>query len=83
MWLKATSVYLVSAAGFDVIFQVRSLVTVPSTCKSNRYVRKDADLIWLRDPVPHFRDQFLTKSFANSDFLFMDDGARTPRFTVC
>lgn len=62
MWLKATSVYLVSAAGFDVIFQ-------------------DADLVWLRDPVPHFKEQFLTKSFSNSDFLFMDDGARTPRFT--
>ena len=36
MWLKATSVYLVSAAGFDVIFQVRYLVTVPVTVMCER-----------------------------------------------
>ena len=35
---------------------------------------QDADLVWLKDPVPHL--QSVVK-----DVAFMDDGARTPRFT--
>jgi len=55
MWLKTTSVYVASAAGFNVLFQ-------------------DADLVWIRDPLP-----LLLRS--GHDIAFMDDGARTPRFT--
>lgn len=55
MWLKATSVYVASAAGFNVLFQ-------------------DADLIWITDPIPLLQSQL-------EDISFMDDGARTPRFT--
>jgi hypothetical protein len=55
MWLKTTSVYIASKAGFDVIFQ-------------------DADLVWIKDPIPHLRSQ-------KADIAFMDDGARTTRFT--
>lgn len=36
---------------------------------------QDADLVWIRDPVP-----FLT-SLSKYDMIFMDDGARTPRFS--
>lgn len=35
---------------------------------------QDADLVWLKDPVPHLKK-------AVRDVAFMDDGARTPRFT--
>ena len=35
---------------------------------------QDADLVWLKDPVPHLKQ-------AVQDVAFMDDGARTPRFT--
>lgn len=35
---------------------------------------QDADLVWLKDPVPHLER-------AVRDVAFMDDGARTPRFT--
>lgn len=55
MWLKVTSVYLTSAAGFDVLFQ-------------------DVDLVWMRDPLPFLQS-------TKEDAVFMDDGARTPRFT--
>jgi hypothetical protein len=55
MWMKATSVYVASKAGFDVIFQ-------------------DVDLVWLEDPLPLLRASVI-------DFAFMDDGARTARFT--
>ncbi len=50
-----TSVYLASAAGYDVLFQ-------------------DADLVWMRDPRPKLQATV-------HDAVFMDDGARTPRFT--
>lgn len=36
---------------------------------------QDADLVWLRDPVPFLQDK------ATTDIVFMDDGARTPRFS--
>jgi len=52
---KVTSVYLTSAAGFDVLFQ-------------------DADLVWMKDPLPALHT-------IEHDAVFMDDGARTPRFT--
>lgn len=32
------------------------------------------DLVWLKDPFPYFRQ-------LEGDLLFMDDGARTPRYT--
>lgn len=35
---------------------------------------QDADLVWLRDPVPYLQTHV-------SDIAFMDDGARTTRFT--
>jgi hypothetical protein len=35
---------------------------------------QDADLVWLKDPVPHLHKVV-------RDVAFMDDGARTPRFT--
>lgn len=35
---------------------------------------QDVDLVWLQDPFPHFEAQ-------DGDILFMDDGARTPRYT--
>jgi hypothetical protein len=35
---------------------------------------QDADLVWLRDPVPYLLDHV-------TDIAFMDDGARTTRFT--
>lgn len=56
MWLKASSVYIVLKAGFNLIFQ-------------------DADLVWLRDPRPYLLGR------NNYDIQFMDDGARTPRFS--
>ena len=36
---------------------------------------QDADLVWIKDPVP------ILHSFKDYDMIFMDDGARTPRFT--
>jgi hypothetical protein len=35
---------------------------------------QDVDLIWLKDPIPVLRAM-------PSDMMFMDDGARTPRYT--
>ena len=35
---------------------------------------QDVDLVWMNDPVPYLRGQ-------SGDILFMDDGARTPRYT--
>lgn len=35
---------------------------------------QDADLVWLRDPIPYLVGQ------SDYDVIFMDDGARTPRF---
>ena len=35
---------------------------------------QDADLVWLKDPVPYLKSVV-------RDVAFMDDGARTPRFT--
>lgn len=34
---------------------------------------QDADLVWLKDPIPHIQ------SF-DADMVFMDDGIRSPRF---
>lgn len=36
---------------------------------------QDADLIWLKDPIPYLLN------LTQYDVLFMDDGARTPRFS--
>jgi hypothetical protein len=36
---------------------------------------QDADLIWLKDPIPYLLNH------TQYDVLFMDDGARTPRFS--
>jgi hypothetical protein len=35
---------------------------------------QDVDLVWLLDPFPYFGE-------IDSDLIFMDDGARTPRYT--
>eukprot|EP00596_Hydrurales_sp_CCMP1899_P005649 CAMPEP_0119046322 /NCGR_PEP_ID=MMETSP1177-20130426/45852_1 /TAXON_ID=2985 /ORGANISM="Ochromonas sp, Strain CCMP1899" /LENGTH=409 /DNA_ID=CAMNT_0007019307 /DNA_START=458 /DNA_END=1687 /DNA_ORIENTATION=+ len=35
---------------------------------------QDADLVWMKDPLPYLRSQ-------KEDISFMDDGARTPRYT--
>eukprot|EP01038_Epipyxis_sp_PR26KG_P009477 gene9477-12768_t len=35
---------------------------------------QDVDLVWLKDPFPYFK-------YLAEDILFMDDGARTPRYT--
>eukprot|EP01032_Pedospumella_encystans_P023021 gene23021-26075_t len=35
---------------------------------------QDVDLVWLKDPFPYFAER-------SEDILFMDDGARTPRYT--
>ena len=35
---------------------------------------QDVDLVWLRDPVPYLQS-------LDADIAFMDDGARTPRYT--
>lgn len=35
---------------------------------------QDVDLIWLKDPISVLRDM-------PADMMFMDDGARTPRYT--
>jgi hypothetical protein len=35
---------------------------------------QDVDLVWLKDPFPYFTE-------LNTDLIFMDDGARTPRYT--
>jgi hypothetical protein len=35
---------------------------------------QDVDLVWLKDPFPYF-------SSLDADISFMDDGARTPRYT--
>lgn len=35
---------------------------------------QDVDLVWLKDPFPYFVD-------LPGDIIFMDDGARTPRYT--
>ena len=56
MWLKATSVYLASHAGYHVLFQ-------------------DVDLVWMENPLP------ILEEMDDQDVIFMDDGARTPRFT--
>mmetsp|Transcript_7062 Transcript_7062/g.22936 ORF Transcript_7062/g.22936 Transcript_7062/m.22936 type:complete len:533 (-) Transcript_7062:26-1624(-) len=60
MWLKTTSVFLVSALKYSVIFQ-------------------DADVVWLRDPI----DFFWAPETADLevDTVWMDDGARSMRFT--
>ena len=55
MWFKTTSVYLATAAGFNVLFQ-------------------DTDLVWLKNPIPYLQN-------IPEDVAFMDDGARTPRYT--
>ena len=38
-------------------------------------VFQDADLVWIKDPIPYL------ESLHNYDMIFMDDGARTPRFS--
>ena len=35
---------------------------------------QDADLVWLKNPIPYLESH-------NADVAFMDDGARTPRYT--
>ena len=35
---------------------------------------QDVDLVWMKDPIPYLRG-------LNADISFMDDGARTPRYT--
>ena len=35
---------------------------------------QDVDLVWMKDPVPYMKSM-------KGDILFMDDGARTPRYT--
>lgn len=35
---------------------------------------QDVDLVWIRDPIPYLRE-------LDADISFMDDGARTPRYT--
>jgi len=35
---------------------------------------QDADLVWMIDPIPYLHS-------LKEDAIFMDDGARTPRFT--
>ena len=35
---------------------------------------QDVDLVWMKDPVPYLRN-------LTYDISFMDDGARTPRYT--
>ena len=38
---------------------------------------QDADVVWLRDPLPHFH----SKADPEVDAFFMDDGARSQRYT--
>jgi hypothetical protein len=35
---------------------------------------QDVDLVWMKDPLPYLQG-------LNADISFMDDGARTPRYT--
>jgi hypothetical protein len=43
-------------------------------CTGYDVLFQDADLVWFKDPIPYLR------SLPN-DIIFMDDGARTPRYT--
>lgn len=38
---------------------------------------QDVDLVWLKDPFPYF----FAGNLSPQDIIFMDDGARTPRYT--
>jgi hypothetical protein len=71
MWLKTTAVLIGTFAGYDVLFQ-------------------DVDLVWMEDPLPIIRRQIESyeklaahsqREYVVPDVYFMDDGARTPRFT--
>ena len=78
MWLKATSVFIAARAGFHVLFQVQalyafSLFVLPTRPNPPRG-SQDVDLVWLRDPFPFLQAHV-------TDVAFMDDGARTTRFT--
>ena len=77
LWLKVIAAYVANSAGFDVLFA-------------------DTDLVWIRDPLPflHALCTSTSKSIPfptenlegyngceKYDMVFMDDGARSPRFT--
>lgn len=77
MWFKTTSVYLAIRNGFNVLFQ-------------------DVDLVWIKDPIRYFEKLHSGYPIRNKnekgnlvisgtgikyDVSFMDDGARTPRYT--
>lgn len=68
------------AAGFygDRIFSVMMWLKTTSVyvaCHAGYDVLfQDTDLVWVKDPLPHLQEQIL-------DIAFMDDGARTTRFT--
>lgn len=52
------------------------LIDVAVNCKHGtmQVLFQDVDLVWTHDPVPYFRS-------IDADISFMDDGARTPRYT--
>ncbi|KAJ1445904.1 nucleotide-diphospho-sugar transferase-domain-containing protein [Pelagophyceae sp. CCMP2097] len=66
MWLKIVSVYMVNQLGHDVLFQ-------------------DADVVWFKDPWTHLypeeKNTAGARRLASSDTAWMDDGARTTRFS--
>ncbi len=78
MWLKAASVYLTAVAGYNLLFQDVDLVWMENALTEitdsnyvvkNPYAPKDAPHPVAPVPIQDF------------DIVFMDDGARTPRFS--
>jgi hypothetical protein len=59
-----------------IVFPSFSLFLVSSFSSSNSHFfsSQDVDLVWLKDPFPYLEAQ-------DGDIVFMDDGARTPRYT--
>jgi len=83
MWFKTTSIFLATSCGFDALFQGATQYPSHASARPSLpplphvlllFRPADVDLVWTQSPLPYLRA-------LDADISFMDDGARTPRYT--
>ena len=85
MWIKATAVYIALAAGFDILFQDVDLVWMRDPIAYLHDKLLSQDILSPSEKSTANTDKSPSSSssavpLSSYDILFMDDGARTPRF---
>ena len=87
MWFKMVCVYVAVAAGYDVLFQDVDLIWLKDPIPALREMPGNSNKIHLylycKACMVHFYVFFtvILVPFFTGDISFMDDGARTPRYT--